>query len=489
MRGNRKRRGILHGTFLALAAAVFLAMSVGGTNAYAYENTIGVVKEGDARIRSSSSTDSTVLASVLSGDRLEICGMETGADGYTWYKVYVDRSTIGYVRSDRITDTGEKTGGVTDDHVTGNAGQNTNTPQDDNSQDTPQDTVIAEDPQDTPDDIEIPQDTTDLPVDTTPVATVEGAKLQSIGLGSNVSMTPAFSPDVTEYTILVDENTTSIAVFGVPAEGASVTENYGFDDLKRGSNMAVITVQAADGTTKSYYFTVNRGEASAEIHYAQPGTDGEGTQSGQADAAQNARKGGNSGWIVFLLVVILAMAAVIVLMGLRLRDYRRELYGEDPEEFHLKDALPDNSVFRKVFSQKTERTFGREERKTRTSRLHVKQDPDEEDDAYEADVYEDDDVYDDEDVHEAASEETQDFMYDVRQTAEDAAQIQDPGMRYQSSDEPDIEPEDDELEDIMERNATITDRDNGKEVWKSVNFMTPSDDLEFEFIELEDENE
>ena len=98
-------------------------------------------------------------------------------------------------------------------------------------------------------------------------------------------------------------------------------------------------------------------------------------------------------------------------------------------------------------------------------------------------------MYDDEDVHEAASEETQDFMYDVRQTAEDAAQIQDPGMRYQSSDEPDIEPEDDELEDIMERNATITDRDNGKEVWKSVNFMTPSDDLEFEFIELEDENE
>jgi len=94
----------------------------------------------------------------------------------------------------------------------------------------------------------------------------------------------------------------------------------------------------------------------------------------------------------------------------------------------------------------------------------------------------------------------------VSQTREEIKQIQDPGMRYQQDEEDfdsldddeemddyeglvDIDDEDDELEDIMERNATITDHENGKEVWKSVNFMTPADDLEFEFIELEDENE
>ncbi len=499
MRGKSRRFGrVLHRAVLVVIAAVFLSISVGAVNSYAYENTVGIVKEGGARIRSASSTDSTVLASVVSGNELEICGMETGADGYTWYKVYVDRSTIGYIRSDLITDTGEKTGGVTDNNITGGAiGGNTDTPQDNGSQDAPQDNDVTDVPQDadTPDDAVTPEDT-QTPGDTTTTPVVTGAFLQSIGLGNNVSMTPVFSPDVTEYTIYVDENTTAIAVFGVAAEGAAVTENYGFSDLQRGSNMGVITVQAADGSTRSYYFTVNRGEASAEIHYSEPPTiGGEDTdEATKVDVEDKESKGGNTGWIVFLVIVIIAMAAVIVLMGLRIRDYRRELYGEDPEEFHIKDALPGNNIFQKIFEQRNSKNATRTtERKMRVNRREEEEDLD------------DDDVYEDEAYDE--DEEDEGFMYDIRKTSEDAAQIQDPGMRYHKEDMEDydsldddeeieeydglldIDTEDDELEDIMERNATITDHESGKEVWKSVNFMTPADDLEFEFIELEDENE
>lgn len=500
MRGNRKHRGILQGTLLALVTAVFLAMSAGAGNAYAYQNTTGIVKDGGTRIRSSSSTDSTVLASVLSGDKLEICGMETGADGYTWYKVYVDRSTIGYVRSDRITDTGEKTGGVTDDNATGGStGQNTDSSQ---SQETPaaDPSTDPQEPQET--DEESSGQTEILPDATETTPAVTGAKLQSIGLGNTISMSPAFSPDITEYTILVDENTESIAVFGVPAEGASVIENYGFDNLQRGSNMAVITVQAADGSTRSYNFMVNRGEASAEIHYSQPGmgNDTVQDQGNQTETQPGTKKSTGSGWIVFLIVIILAMAAVMVLMGLRLRDYRRELYGEDPEEFHLEDALPDNSVFRQVKARK---------RPSRAARRAYDEEHYEEEEAYDdEEAYDADEAYESEADHRDNGHEMdypeeqnteQNFMYDVKKSQEDAAQIQDPGMQYDAvgntvsgkaePDEPDLEPDDDELEDIMERNATITDQESGKDVWKSVNFMTPADDLEFEFLELDDENE
>lgn len=489
MREKSKRFGkILHRAMLVLVATIFLSLTIGTVNSYAYENTIGIVKEGGARIRSASSTDSTVLASVVSGNELEICGIETGADGYTWYKVYVDRSTIGYIRSDLLTDTGEKTGGVTDNNVTGGT---IGGGADNDAQDAPQDNDATDVGQDTetPDEPANPDDTTQenpAPDQTVTTPQVTGTFLQSIGLGSNVSITPAFSPEVTEYTIHVDENTTAITVFGVAAEGATVTENYGFNDLQRGSNMGVITVQGADGSTRSYYFTVNRGAASAEIHYSEPPKAGdEVTDVTVEEPKKEKSKGVSGGWIVFLVIMILAMAAVIVLMALRISNYKRELYGDDAEGFRIKDLLPENNIFQNLFAQRKNKKAYQSRSKQRVSRRVEEED--------EEDAYEDDD-------------EDEEFMYDIRKSSEDAAQIQDPGMRYQQDEEDfdsldddeemddyeglvDIDDEDDELEDIMERNATITDHENGKEVWKSVNFMTPADDLEFEFIELEDENE
>lgn len=511
-RKNRRYKSKRYKAVLGLICGIVLFMSYGTRNVYAYENTIGIVKDGGARIRSSASTDGSVLASVVSGDRVEICGVETASDGYTWYKVYVNGNTIGYIRGDLLTDTGEKTGSVTDNNATGNLSQEDPVQNADNPE---QSEMQGDTPGDGQEDIQDQPVEPDNQGDEAPVGSAE-AYLTALSIG-DAAITPLFSPYITEYTVTVGEDITSVSAYGVASEGASVIENYGFTNLQKGSNMAVITVQAADGTTKSYYFTVNRGEASSEIHYSQPDAANTDTQ----EPVSTVEKGGShTAVIVFLVIVILAMAAVLVLMGLRVRDYRRELYGEDPEEFHLRDALPENSVF----SRKADK---RQDVRKRRKSIEVNEETDDKE-AYSGHVYETKDrMYENDSDGENVNIKSKipndfamgedGFLYDIRKVSEDSAQIQDPGMQYDgrmresSYHGPDAEtdlqageayedeeeggvdtgiaPEDDELEDIMERNATITDQENGKEVWQSVNFMTPREDLEFEFLDLEDENE
>ncbi|HKM33303.1 MAG TPA: SH3 domain-containing protein, partial [Lachnospiraceae bacterium] len=65
----------------------------------------GVVQASSANIRSSADPGSTILASVLKGDKLTIKEQATGTDGKTWYKVFIDGNTLGYVRSDLLSTT------------------------------------------------------------------------------------------------------------------------------------------------------------------------------------------------------------------------------------------------------------------------------------------------------------------------------------------------------------------------------------------------
>ncbi len=67
----------------------------------------GTVKTKSATIRREPDTNSEVLASILANDKVDIAAQTTGADGYTWYKVYVNGNTMGYIRSDLINKTGD----------------------------------------------------------------------------------------------------------------------------------------------------------------------------------------------------------------------------------------------------------------------------------------------------------------------------------------------------------------------------------------------
>lgn len=79
------------------------------------------------------------------------------------------------------------------------------------------------------------------------------------------TLSPAFTPQGTEYTIEVDDSVTDITVSGgVTDEKAQITAASGFKNLKSGTNEAVITVTAEDGSTLTYHFTITRGGAADE---------------------------------------------------------------------------------------------------------------------------------------------------------------------------------------------------------------------------------
>ena len=101
------------------------------------------------------------------------------------------------------------------------------------------------------------------------------------------TLSPEFSPEITSYTITVDEDVDRVSVTCSTAEADSqVIEAGGFKNLEPGSNDAIVTVQAADGTKCSYYLTINRGTASSADEEEQSGEanqTGEDDQTGQED--------------------------------------------------------------------------------------------------------------------------------------------------------------------------------------------------------------
>lgn len=89
---------IMRGTILtALVMAVMLY--VNSTVSMAY---FVVVKSDSTRVRNSASTESDVMTTVNAGERLDVSSEEQGADGKTWYKVVINNAS-GYVRSDTVT--------------------------------------------------------------------------------------------------------------------------------------------------------------------------------------------------------------------------------------------------------------------------------------------------------------------------------------------------------------------------------------------------
>lgn len=96
------------------------------------------------------------------------------------------------------------------------------------------------------------------------VVTSSDSSLKSFSISTG-TMTPEFSPTVTEYTVQVTEDVEKINVTcSTSATDAKVVEAGGFKDLQVGNNSAHITVQAADGSQTTYTINIVRGEASAD---------------------------------------------------------------------------------------------------------------------------------------------------------------------------------------------------------------------------------
>ena len=68
-----------------------------------------IVKSKGINIRSKAGTDSSVVAGLAAGSKIQVYDAVNGADGQIWYVVYVNGNTRGFIRGDLITVPPQKT--------------------------------------------------------------------------------------------------------------------------------------------------------------------------------------------------------------------------------------------------------------------------------------------------------------------------------------------------------------------------------------------
>lgn len=95
---NKKGLGIVSKLFM-LAAAFIL---IGQLSITANAQGTTTVTADSAKIRSSASTSSEVMASTTKNTKLDVLAQTQDSDGYTWYKVSVNGSDTGYIRADLV---------------------------------------------------------------------------------------------------------------------------------------------------------------------------------------------------------------------------------------------------------------------------------------------------------------------------------------------------------------------------------------------------
>jgi hypothetical protein len=94
---TKNRRRVIKHTILAAAICLVMGMGI-----VSFADDKGTVIPASAKIRASADASSTQVGSVAQGGNVDIIGKTTGSDGNTWYQVYVDANTKGYIRADLV---------------------------------------------------------------------------------------------------------------------------------------------------------------------------------------------------------------------------------------------------------------------------------------------------------------------------------------------------------------------------------------------------
>ena len=101
---NKKGFEIVSKLFLLAAVLVLQMVILGQTTITANAQGTAKVTADSGKIRKTPDTSADVLGSVKENDKLTVIAQTTASDGYTWYKVFVDDSTKGYIRADLVGD-------------------------------------------------------------------------------------------------------------------------------------------------------------------------------------------------------------------------------------------------------------------------------------------------------------------------------------------------------------------------------------------------
>lgn len=100
-KGKRKNQRI---KILVVALSLVMGMFLWCDNSV-YSLALGKAKvvANSGRIREKADKSSDTVGSVEKGNSLDVISQTTDADGYTWYKVYVNKEKTGYIRADLVT--------------------------------------------------------------------------------------------------------------------------------------------------------------------------------------------------------------------------------------------------------------------------------------------------------------------------------------------------------------------------------------------------
>lgn len=86
------------------------------------------------------------------------------------------------------------------------------------------------------------------------------------------TLSPEFSAEVTDYTFVLEDNNMNQVILNAKTKNkkAEIIAVSGFTNLKVGDNLAVLTVKAEDGTTRSYHVTITRNQGEVEAEAIEP---------------------------------------------------------------------------------------------------------------------------------------------------------------------------------------------------------------------------
>lgn len=115
MKGNMRKEKVLMKSVLTLALVLLFGLFVQNFSMISHAAT-GTITKASVNVRKEPSTSSTIVASLKQGNTVTVNSKTKGADEKVWYQIAVDANTVGYVRSDLMTVSGdvpEEGGGTT----------------------------------------------------------------------------------------------------------------------------------------------------------------------------------------------------------------------------------------------------------------------------------------------------------------------------------------------------------------------------------------
>ena len=342
------------GLSMVVSATIFTSI---GFTAFAYTETTGTVSTDNVKVRESASTTASQVSSLKNGDKVDIIDEATDASGYVWYKIRVNKSETGYVRSDLISKAGGSSSSATTATTTTNTSQANGA-----AASLPATTVTTTDTK------------TGTTLDNVNVRQGAGTAYDAVGKvakGDTVTITgeATGTDNKTWYQVtfgndkqgfirsdLLQVSEAAPAEGGeAPAEGGEAPAEGGEGEVAEGEapaeggeeqsqGGAEVTSEAGDGTYSLVYITDEEGTG---VWYLYDNVEGyrvkvnELIEAAKSSDEVNKLVKTNNNYktvLIILAVLILALVVGLVLLALKLRD---SLYYEDePEEEYDRYAQP-----------------------------------------------------------------------------------------------------------------------------------------------------